>query len=63
MSDPTIVECHKMLKTTNNIYLVYDYCDGTTLEELIENQVSLSEAKSTYILKQRKPLPGKSCRP
>ena len=37
MSDTTIAECHKMLKTTNNIYLVYDYCDGTNLEEIILN--------------------------
>jgi len=31
LSHPSIVECHKMLKTSNNIYLVYDYCDGSPL--------------------------------
>ena len=50
MSDPTIAECHKMLKTTNNIYLVYDYCDGISLEEIILNEVSLGEVISKLIL-------------
>jgi serine/threonine protein kinase len=37
LSNPAIVECHKMLKTSNNIYLVYDYCDGSTLSEFMTN--------------------------
>ena len=35
-----------MLKTSNNIYLVYDYCDGKTLEDLMKNPGSLSDDNS-----------------
>lgn len=31
ITHPYIAECLKMLKTSNNIYLVYDYCEGKRL--------------------------------
>lgn len=34
LSSPVVIECHKMLKTSNNVYLVYDYCDGSPLSEI-----------------------------
>lgn len=36
LSHEGIVECQKMLKTPNNIYLVYDYCDGSLLSDIIK---------------------------
>ena len=40
-----IVKCYKMLKTKNNIYLVYDYCDpNTSLEKLLKNSLSIQES-------------------
>lgn len=36
-----INEFKKMLKTTNNIYLVYDYCNGRSLEEIIEDGTNI----------------------
>jgi hypothetical protein len=32
-----------MIKTNNYIYLVYEYCEGGTLEELIKNKNKLKE--------------------
>jgi serine/threonine protein kinase len=34
---PNIVRFHDRLKTANNIYMVYEYCNGGTLETLIYN--------------------------
>jgi len=34
-NNENIVKCYRMLKTSNNIYLVYTYMEGVTLEELM----------------------------
>lgn len=31
-----IVKCFRMLKTSNNIYLIYTYKEGPTLQELLD---------------------------
>jgi hypothetical protein len=31
------IHCHKMLKTTNNLYLVYDQITENTLSNLLED--------------------------
>mmetsp|Transcript_16206 Transcript_16206/g.13779 ORF Transcript_16206/g.13779 Transcript_16206/m.13779 type:complete len:147 (-) Transcript_16206:1471-1911(-) len=41
-----------MLKTANNMYLVYEFCDGGTLEEVLQKQNHLSEKESLDIFKQ-----------
>ncbi len=41
-----------MLRTTHNVYLVYEFCNGGTLEELIKKKKMLSENESLLIFKQ-----------
>lgn len=38
-----------MLRTTNNVYMVYEFCNGGTLEELIKSKKFLSEQESLKI--------------
>jgi len=38
-----------MLRTTNNVYMVYEFCNGGTLEELIKSKQFLSEQESLKI--------------
>jgi len=41
-----------MLKTTNNMYLVYEYCEGGTLEKDLFKKHHFSEVESLKIFKQ-----------
>ncbi len=41
-----------MLKTSNNFYFIYEYCNGGTLENLISKQNKLSEPAAMLIFKQ-----------
>ena len=41
-----------MLKTQNNFYFVYEYCNGGTLEGLLRKEHTLDEKKALLILKQ-----------
>lgn len=43
LKDPHIIQCHKMLTTSNNYYLVYDYCEGSTLEDILKKSVIYPE--------------------
>lgn len=47
-----IIHYYKMLKTTNNIYLIYEYCDDKTLEDYIIKKKFLSEKEALHFLKQ-----------
>ena len=38
-----------MLRTSNNVYMVYEFCNGGTLEELIKSKKYLSENESLNI--------------
>ncbi len=52
---PYFFKCHKMLKTSNNLYLVYDLMGKyPTLSELIENLSISGQARSTHLLMSRK---------
>lgn len=42
-----VIKCHKMLKTTNNLYLVYDKMEESTLATLIDSKQPLSLTLST----------------
>ena len=35
IDNPNIIRFIEMLKTSNNMYLVYEYCNGGTLEQYI----------------------------
>jgi serine/threonine protein kinase len=38
-----VIKFFELLKTTNNIYLVYEFCEGGTLEDYIKKKKFLSE--------------------
>ena len=40
----------EMLKTTNNMYLVYEFCEGGTLEDHIKKTKFLPEAEALKVL-------------
>ena len=52
LKHPNVIGFHEMLKTANNIYLVYDFCGEGTLEELITQRGKLSEAEALRIFQQ-----------
>lgn len=39
---PNIVKFVQILKTVNNLYMVYEYCENGTLEELISMKKFIS---------------------
>ena len=41
-----------MLKTPNNFYFVYEFCNGGTLETLLKKERHLAEEQALGILKQ-----------
>ena len=41
-----------MLKTANNFYFVYEYCNGGTLDKLMQREGSFSEKKALTYLRQ-----------
>jgi len=49
---PNVVKFIEMLKTTNNMYLVYEFCDGGTLEDLLQKKHHLTEIESLKIFQQ-----------
>lgn len=52
---PFLFKCHKMLKTSNNLYLVYDFMGKyPTLANLIENNSINGQSKSNYLAYLRK---------
>ena len=51
-SCPNIIQYYDMLKTVNNYYFVYEYCNGGTLEKIIKGKCSLGEKQSLFYFKQ-----------
>ena len=47
-----IIRYYDMLKTTNNFYFIYEYCNGGTLENLLSKEKKLSERDALQIFKQ-----------
>lgn len=52
IENPNVIRFIEMMRTSNNVYLVYEFCKGGTLEELIEKKKNLSESESLMIFKQ-----------
>ena len=52
MSNRNIVKYFGKLQTTNNIYLVFEFCKGGTLEDLIKKEGMLSEGRTMPIFDQ-----------
>lgn len=45
IESPHIVKFLEMLKTSNNMYLIYEFCNGGTLENLIAKRKFLNESE------------------
>lgn len=41
--NPNIIRFVEMLRTSNNVYLIYEFCNGGTLEDVIKSRGFLSE--------------------
>ena len=41
-----------MLKTANNFYFVYEFCNGGTMDKLIQKEAPFSEKKSLIFFRQ-----------
>lgn len=42
-----------MLRSTNNVYMVYEYCSGGTLEDKIkQSKGGMDESQALYIIAQ-----------
>ena len=41
-----------MLKTNNYVYLVYEYCEGGTLEELMRSRRQFQEKEALTLFRQ-----------
>jgi serine/threonine protein kinase len=52
VDNPHIIRFLEMLRTANNYYLVYEYCNGGTLDELLKKRKFLSEVESLKIFVQ-----------
>lgn len=47
-----VVKFVEMLKTNNFVYLVYEYCEGGTLEELMRNRRQFQEKDALVLFRQ-----------
>ncbi len=52
INHPNIIKFIEMLRTNNNYYLVYEYCNGGTLAEYIKSKKRLSEDEAIKIFTQ-----------
>lgn len=49
IKNPNIIRFIEMLRTSHNVYLIYDYCNGGTLEDIIKKKKMLSEKEALEI--------------
>lgn len=49
IDNPNIIKFIEMLKTANNMYLVYEFCDGSTLEHILATRERLPEQEALKI--------------
>ena len=47
-----IIKFHRQIKTNNNLYLVYEYCNQGTLDDYLQQKQCLSETESLFIFTQ-----------
>lgn len=52
IDNPNIIKFIEMLKTSNNMYLIYEFANGGTLENLINKKKYLSDQEATKVLQQ-----------
>ena len=47
-----MVKFIELIQTQNNVYLIYEYCNGGTLEQLIQSQGRLQEQEAVELMRQ-----------
>ena len=52
INNPNVIKFIELIKTENNYYFIYEYCNGGTLEDLILSNGYLTEEMSRNILTQ-----------
>ncbi len=52
ISHPNIIKFVEMLRTNNNYYLVYQYCNGGTLSDYIKSKKRLTQDEALRIFTQ-----------
>lgn len=52
INNPNVIKFIELIKTENNYYFIYEYCNGGTLEDVILSNGYLTEEMSRKILKQ-----------
>lgn len=52
IDNPNIIKLKEFIQSKNNIYFVYEYCNGGTLEDYINKKKKLSEKEALYFLEQ-----------
>jgi serine/threonine protein kinase len=52
IKNPNCIQFKEMLRTTNNMYMVYEFCNGGNLEEYLRKKRRLSEKEAFSFIKQ-----------
>ena len=50
--NPNCIQFSEMLRTTNNMYMVYEFCEGGDLEHYLKRKRRCNEAEALKIIKQ-----------
>lgn len=51
LDHPNILKLHDVLNTVNNIYIITEYCNGGTLDELLKKEKTIPEDRALLIMK------------
>lgn len=52
IENPNVIKFIEMLQTCNNVYLVYEFCNGGTLENQIQKKKFLQETEALQVFQQ-----------
>lgn len=52
IKNPNVIRLYETLKTANNLYIVYELCNGGTLEEMLDKRKFLPEKEAFQIFRQ-----------
>ena len=47
-----VIKLYESMRTTNNYYLVYEYCNGGTLADKLKSSVFFTEKEALHYFKQ-----------
>jgi len=52
IKNPNVIRFEQMLRTTNNMYMIYEFCNGGNLEELLHKKKVFTENEALGLFKQ-----------